>query len=334
MSLLIRCLLILTVVSNYSAATAADHVFNLSTTAEKHEQGRKIYNYRCYFCHGYSGDAKTLASTYLTPKPRNFIHRNSRDLSRKYMIQIVTSGKKDTAMHGFSRLLTDLEIYAVVDFVRAEFIDNQRLNTRYHTTENGWPNHHRYAEAFPFATGSIPLDKPWQQLNQQQTRGKQLFLTSCITCHDRSFVNIEGDIWNKESISYPRNNYSHTIIDAVSSASIYAGHDIAPEVESLSSTAQSGKQLWQQNCAFCHAADGTGENWIGSFLEPNPRNLTDNHFMQDKTRDFLLLRIRNGLVNTSMPAWKNVLSDQQIHQIISYIDEAFHPIKQEVNSQL
>jgi len=129
MSLLIRCLLILTVVSNYSAATAADHVFNLSTTAEKHEQGRKIYNYRCYFCHGYSGDAKTLASTYLTPKPRNFIHRNSRDLSRKYMIQIVTSGKKDTAMHGFSRLLTDLEIYAVVDFVRAEFIDNQRLNT-------------------------------------------------------------------------------------------------------------------------------------------------------------------------------------------------------------
>ena len=32
---------------------------------ERHERGRAIYNFRCYFCHGYSGDARTLAATYL-----------------------------------------------------------------------------------------------------------------------------------------------------------------------------------------------------------------------------------------------------------------------------
>ena len=244
------------------------------------------------------------------------------------MIDVVTSGKEGTAMHGFSRLLNSMEIAAVVDFVRVEFIANQRINTRYHTVENGWPNHDRYILAFPFATGSIPLDSAWEQLTPEQIRGKQLFLASCVTCHDRAVVMDEGEIWSKQSISFPRNNYSYTNFDAVSSASIYAMHDIPPVVDDLPAEAVKGKQLWQQNCAFCHAADGTGENWIGSFLQPKPRNLTDETFMREMTRELMFLRIEQGLEGTSMPAWKNVLSESQIHQIISYIDKAFHSLKQ------
>ena len=291
-----------------------------------HERGRALYNYRCYFCHGYSGDAKTLTSTYLNPIPRDFTRTDPASLSRQTMIETVKAGKPGTAMHGFARVLTDQEITAVVEFVRSEFMLEQRPNTRYHTTANGWPNHDRYQNAFPFATGAIPMDKPWQQLSPAQTRGKQLYLTSCITCHDRAVVSDEGEIWSKQSLSYPRNNYSHTDIDAVSSASIYAKHEIAPVVENLSIQASEGKKLWQQNCAFCHAMDGTGNNWIGSFLEPTPRNLTDANFMSHMTRDLLIERIRNGLANTSMPAWKNVLRDTEILQIISYIDEAFYRI--------
>ena len=312
----------------FCGATAAIAT-NRSTTEQQHEQGRAIYNYRCYFCHGYSGDAKTLASTFLTPPPRNFTQTGAEELSRRHMIDVVTSGKPGTAMHGFSRLLNMQEIVAVVDFVHIEFITNQRANTRYHTPENGWPNHDRYILAFPFATGSIPLDRAWEQLTPQQSRGKQLFLTSCITCHDRATVTDEGEIWSKQSISYPRNNYSHTVFDAVSSASIYARHDLPPTVENLSTEAAKGKQLWQQNCAFCHAADGTSENWIGSFLEPKPRNLTDEKFMSEMTREILLLRIKHGIKNTSMPAWENVLSENQIQQIISYIDQVFYSLKRE-----
>jgi len=294
------------------------------TISDTHEQGRAIYNYRCYFCHGYSGDAKTLTSTYLYPPPRNFTRTDPASLTRQAMIEIVRHGKSGTAMHGFSRVLDDREIAAVVEFVRTEFMLKQRPNTRYHTITNGWPNHERYRNAFPFATGSIPLDSPWQQLSPMQIRGKRLYLTSCITCHDRAVVSDEGDIWSKQSVSYPRNNYSHTEVNAISSASIYAKHDIDPQLDRLSAEASQGKKLWRQNCAFCHAADGTGDNWIGSFLEPKPRNLTDQNFMQHMTTDLLLDRIRNGLENTSMPAWKNVLSDSEIRQIISYIDEAFY----------
>lgn len=291
-----------------------------------HELGRAIYNYRCYFCHGYSGNASTLTATFVTPPPRDFTRTSIDSLSRQYMIKTVSHGKENTAMHGFNRLLDQREIESVVDFIRYEFMVKKFINTRYHTLENGWADHQRYATAFPFAQGLIALDTPWEQLTPQQSEGKQLFMSSCISCHDRAIVKDEGPIWEKQSISYPRNNYSHTVIDAMSSASIYAKHDIPPVVTNLSSEASIGKKLWQDNCAFCHAADGSGENWIGSFLEPKPRNLRDKNFMSGMTREILTQRIKYGLKNTSMPAWNDVLNEEQIQQLISYISEAFHPV--------
>jgi cytochrome c oxidase cbb3-type subunit 3 len=304
------------------SAVQAEETENSSDT---YAQGRAIYNYRCYFCHGYSGDAKTLTASFIDPAPRDFTSTEPGALSRDRMIEVVKYGKPDTAMHGFDRLLDNNEIAAVVDFVRDEFMLNKKINTRYHTVENGWPDHQRYSHAYPFATGEIALDTPAENLEPEQIRGQQLYLTSCISCHDWARVEEEGEIWSKQSISYPRNNYSHTIIDAVSSASIYAQHDLAPAVENLTEDAINGRVLWQQNCAFCHAADGTGQNWIGSFLEPKPRDLSNPEFMQPMTRTLLLQSIRNGLKNTSMPAWKNILTDTQINQIISYINEAFYP---------
>jgi len=323
MPLIHRIFLWLLFTSSLSVGAASTVI----AAADTHELGRTIYNYRCYFCHGYSGDAKTLSSTYLDPPPRDFTQTDPASLSNRVMKEIVRRGKPGTAMHGFSRVLDDLEITAVVEFLRSEFMLEKRPNTHYHTALNGWPNHDRYRDAFPFATGSMPLDLPWQQLSTAQMRGKQLYLTSCITCHDRAVVRDEGEIWKKQSVSYPRNNYSHSEVDTLTSASVYAMHDIDPQLDRLSDIASQGKKLWQQNCAFCHAADGTGDNWIGSFLEPKPRNLTDADFMRRMTAELLLERIRNGLKNTSMPAWKNVLKDSEIRQIISYIDEAFYPLE-------
>ena len=88
------------------------------------------------------------------------------------------------------------------------------------------------------------------------------------------------------------------------------------------------KKIFQGNCAFCHAADGTGKNWIGSFLEPHPRNLRDPLFMSNMTRVRLAATIREGLPNTSMPAWKNVLSPEDIAGVVAYIAKVFYPLPQ------
>ena len=89
---------------------------------------------------------------------------------------------------------------------------------------------------------------------------------------------------------------------------------------------RAGESLFQQNCAFCHAADGTGKNWIGTFMIPHPRNLTSPTEMSGMTRDRLRQVISDGLPGTSMPAWGSVLSDDQIQHVVAYIAKMFHPL--------
>ena len=147
-----------------------------SGAADRHEIGRGIYNFRCYFCHGYSGDARTLAATYLSPPPRDFTRSTPESLTREAMLRAVTDGRAGTAMKGFAGILKPDEIAAVVDFVREEFIRRKAPNTRYHTAENGWADHQRHRAAFPFATGEIALDTPFERLTPEQQHGKRLFL--------------------------------------------------------------------------------------------------------------------------------------------------------------
>jgi cytochrome c oxidase cbb3-type subunit III len=300
-----------------------------AVNSSDHELGRSIYNFRCYFCHGYSGDAKTLASTYLEPRPRDFNATSADKLSRDSMLEAVKSGRVGTAMRGFDGILQPSEIAAVTDFVRREFMINKAPNTRYHTAENGWPNHEQYAAAFPFATSKMTLDTPPETMTREQRAGHRLFMSSCVSCHDRAKVNEPGVPWESRPLSYPRNGFAPgdtSKIDAITSATPYHLHDKVPELPGLSLAEHRGETIFQQNCAFCHGADGTGRNWIGSFLEPHPRDLTSSAFMSSMTRMRLSKVIRDGLPETSMPAWKSVLKDDDIQAVISYIARAFHPL--------
>ena len=248
------------------------------------------------------------------------------------MLKAVTDGRQGTAMKSFSRTLAKTDIELVVDFVRQEFMTDKAENTRYHTVENGWPNHERYAAAFPFALGEIAIDTAEELLSEEQQLGKRVFLQSCVTCHDRAKVNDEGVIWELRAVSYPRNQYSHkedkklSGVDTTSQASPYAKHDIAPVITDLTANERRGETLFQQNCAFCHAADGTGKNWIGSFLDSHPRNLTDEQFMETMTHTRLKKVIQDGLPGTTMSAWKHVLKDEEIDSIIAYINRVFYPV--------
>jgi cytochrome c oxidase cbb3-type subunit 3 len=251
------------------------------------------------------------------------------------MVQSVTKGRPQTAMMSFSGQLNTEEIAAVVDFVRTAFIQGSDSNTYYHTPENGWTDFQRYAPAFPFATGEITQDTPWDQLTSEQRRGRRLFMSSCITCHDRDRPADKELIWEPRAVSYPRNNADEGQhrIDSESGATPYARHSKAPQVDGLSKLEQRGESLFQNNCAFCHAADGSGQNWIGSFLEPHPRNLTDPEAMAGMTDERLRSVIENGLPGTTMSAWKSVLSPDDINAIIAYISRAFYPLHGSATTQ-
>ncbi len=81
--------------------------------------------------------------------------------------------------------------------------------------------------------------------------------------------------------------------------------------------ATAGAQLFQTNCEMCHGPQGHGDGPAGQALDPKPRNLAA---LQPKVGDdFLFWRIREGKPGTSMVAWKGILTDEQIWQIIAFI---------------
>jgi cytochrome c oxidase cbb3-type subunit 3 len=284
--------------------------------ADKHEAGRKIYNFRCYYCHGYAGDARTLASTYLSPRPRDFSTEDSKSLDQAAIALAVRDGKPGTAMKAFNAVLSPSDIALVASFVREEFIVRRASNTRYHTIENGWPDHRqRYALAFPFATGEIALDGPWEALTPEQRQGKRLFLSACVSCHDRGRVGENGKPWELVGSSYPPGNNGDS----------FAVHDIPPTLPGLGASARRGERLYQDNCAYCHAADGSGRNWIGAFLEPHPPDFTDPAQGARLVKHRLVAAIRDGVPGSSMPAWKQVLQPAEMEAIALYMMHAFSP---------
>jgi len=81
--------------------------------------------------------------------------------------------------------------------------------------------------------------------------------------------------------------------------------------------ADEGAQVFQTNCEVCHGPQGHGDGPAGQALDPKPRNLAE---LQTKAGDdFLFWRIREGKAGTSMVAWKGILTDEQIWQVVSFI---------------
>ena len=289
------------------------------TVEDNIAKGKLSYDFYCYQCHAYAGDGKTLARTYLDPKPRNFTTASAQQLDFEKMVDAVTFGRPGTAMVSFSSVLSKDDIDNVVNYIRQRFMNNNRPDYIYHTEANGWPNHDRYLPAFPFASGELPLDTPWPQLSEQQRVGKELFMQSCISCHDRAVVTNEGPAWELRPLSYPRKHYDFKApLDSISGASPYQLHEQVPDTTGLNEQQLRGSKLFQQNCAFCHGADATGKNWIGSFMQPPARDLSKEEITQRQDEQLLHV-IKNGLPKTSMPAWKQVLSDEQIKDIIHYL---------------
>jgi cytochrome c oxidase cbb3-type subunit 3 len=313
-----------------------------ASAADGVDAGRTVYNARCYFCHGYAGDARTQAAALLQPPPRDFTRAPALDGAA--IAAALRTGRPGTAMASFAGLLSEAEITAVAVFVEQTFVRRQTPNTRYHTAANGWPDHaQRYGDAFEFVRGNLALDTPANVLSAAQQRGQWLFRTACMSCHDAAESSAATLQWSARAMSYPRPGIlaggvlapspaadaaaaqaasAVGPVDALSSASVYARHDRPPSLRGLNAQQRRGARLYQANCAFCHAADGSGANWIGRFMQPPARDLRR---LDAAAHARLAQTLRDGLPGASMPAWGGVWSQAQIEAVAAYVRRVFVP---------
>lgn len=285
-------------------------ITSVSAAPDAMPDGQSVYEYFCYQCHGYAGDGRTVAAAYLDPKPRNFAATSPRSLTRATMLQTLERGVPGTAMKSFVRVLDARQRTAVVDYIRSAFMQGAPGRRRYHTPENGWTDHDKASAAFPFATGETPLDTPPESLGQRQREGRRLFLSACVSCHEGARRSEGALTWDRRALSFPRS--VETCDGCHESARLLVTRGDSPHGK------LDGADLFRRNCAFCHGTDGSGRNWIGTFLEPHARDLRESRIAA-LDASALTEILRNGLPGTSMPAWKGILSDAELFAVAGHV---------------
>src|SRR5262249_44754049 len=76
-----------------------------------------------------------------------------------------------------------------------------------------------------------------------------------------------------------------------------------------------GEKFYRQMCSRCHGASGESDNIYGrSFFPPAPNLALARTSYTDGEMFWI---IKHGIRNTAMPAWSNLLSDNEIWQVVA-----------------
>jgi DMSO reductase family type II enzyme heme b subunit len=105
--------------------------------------------------------------------------------------------------------------------------------------------------------------------------------------------------------------------------------------------AEKGEAIYQKRCLQCHGEEGDGLGPAAERLNPPPRDFTlglykiqSSAFDADLPNDEDLFRmIRDGMPGTAMPGWSDLLSEQDIWDVIATI-KAFAELEGEPEKQV
>lgn len=167
-----------------------------------------------------------------------------------------------------------------------------------------------------------------QQDSQLMTSAQRLFQHHCAACHGsdgtgqaNAFPNLVDNDWQWGS---SEKEIEHTLRQGRTAIMVgwknALGDDgvsqVIDYVKSLSNGASNqhneGKQLFEQYCTACHAADGSGNPLLGA------PNLTDNIWLYGDSDEQLRHTIEVGR-NGIMPAFDDRLGDAQIRLLVAWL---------------
>jgi mono/diheme cytochrome c family protein len=336
----------------------------LCAAASDADETARLYAATCSVCHGEKGDGNSHARSGLNPPPKDFTtHEAKNNLTREYMIHIITNGKPGTAMTGFASQLTEKQISNLAEYIRTGFMHDTTGKSV--ISDTGSTGKSIYAltcsvchgeDGSGAVWGRTSLDPPpvnfrMQDRTRDLPRARMIHSVTngrpgtAMTAFKTQLSN--DDI--ESVVDYIRDNF---MIDsaaagparaqppAASTVGMAVIHDSMKESDSaqkktdkslfelpvsasLAGDADSGEIYYMQNCSACHGASGKGDGPRAYFIYPRPRNFQHPASKARFNRPELFAAIKKGVIGREMPAWEKVMSDQQIADITEYVFQTF-----------
>lgn len=103
------------------------------------------------------------------------------------------------------------------------------------------------------------------------------------------------------------------------------GHDVPEEaaavpnpIEMDDESLETGASLYAANCAVCHGETGEGDGPGAEGLEQEPADLHEAH-VQENSDGALFYIVSHGRPDTPMPAWEEVLSENERWHLVNFL---------------
>jgi mono/diheme cytochrome c family protein len=93
--------------------------------------------------------------------------------------------------------------------------------------------------------------------------------------------------------------------------------ELASPIAASAESVSAGRAIYQQRCLPCHGPRGRGDGPAGAALDPRPADLV-LHVPQHPDGE-LFYFISRGIPGSAMPAWRDVLSETERWEVVTYL---------------
>lgn len=197
--------------------------------------------------------------------------------------------------------------------------------------------------ALPETTESAPVFEVAANATVHESnvrRGKEVFMADCAGCHgdDGRGDGVAGHALlpkpaNLTAVRFSDKFLQQTLWDGVRGAPMPSWRNLPPRdlsavaayLQSLHSTADSskvapeslaqGSAVFVKNCVVCHGPTGDGKGPAAASLAPPPSNFK----RMQPDFEYIQKTLLDGIPGTSMPVWKDQLSESDRASVASYV---------------
>lgn len=206
--------------------------------------------------------------------------------------------------------------------------------------------------AITFGVGLLTLAQPSRAEYLKTFEGWKVYNSSCILCHGPQGQG-DGSLGKKLGIEAADFRERRERLESLSNREIVAeikggrGHlrdmpkwrDIYPDTQLEAAVAYirylsgsshpleanpiEGQRYYDLYCVSCHGKTGKGDGFMVSLLDIKPADHTNTERMDRLTNQQMATMIKNG--KGYMPAWKGILDEHDIEELVTYIRLLSHP---------